>query len=85
MRYTLVTLTFLCSALLVALLVDDLSLVLELVGATGSTIVSYLLPGATYMKLHPYQHLRRTLARAQFLVGLVVIAVGLTSVFLKAK
>ena len=79
------TLAFLCTALLVALLVDDLSLVLEVVGATGSTIVSYLLPGATYAALHPWPHARRALARAQFAAGLVVIPVGLASVFLRAK
>lgn len=84
LRYTFVTLSFLCTALLVALLVDDLSLVLELVGATGSTIVSYLLPGAAYVRLHPYPHARRTAAQLQFMVGVGVMAVGLTAVFLKA-
>lgn len=84
LRYTFVTLTFLCTALLVALLVHDLSLVLELVGATGSTIVSYLLPGAAYVRLHPYPHARRTAAQLQFVVGVGVMAVGLTAVFLKA-
>lgn len=84
LRYSLITLAFLCGALLVALLVRDLSLVLEVVGSTGSTIVSYLLPGATYARLHTWPHARRGLARAQFALGLVVIPVGLTSVFLKA-
>ena len=50
----------------VALMVDDLGIVLTLVGATGSTMVSYILPGAIYWKLHPHPHRMKYLAGMQF-------------------
>ena len=39
-------------ALLVALLVDDLGIMFSFVGATGATMVSFILPGAAYYHMH---------------------------------
>ena len=46
----------LLAALLVALTVSDFGLVLEVIGSTGSTLISYVLPGITFLlvfKLNP--------------------------------
>jgi amino acid permease len=82
--YFTVTASLLLGSYGVSMLVDDLSVVLEVVGATGSTAVSYLLPGAVYLALHPEPHPKRYLAMLQLALGLVIMPVGLTAVFLKA-
>lgn len=84
-RYTCVTLLFLFASLLLALLIHDLSLVLEIVGATGSTIVSYHLPGLTYFLLHPWPHAQRHLALSQVVVGLVVMLTCLVAIGMKER
>lgn len=84
-RATCVTLLFLAASLLIALLVQDLSLVLEIVGATGSTAVSYLLPGLLYFYAHPWPHFRRRLALGQVLVGLVVMITCLVAIVLRER
>lgn len=43
LMFNVVTVTFLCASCLIALCVDDLGIVLELVGATGSTLVRTLI------------------------------------------
>jgi amino acid permease len=66
--------------------VSDLSVVLGLVGATGSTTVSYILPGFFYYYLFkdPAEGpgWKRTLALVQGTVGLVIVPVCLTFIFL---
>ena len=55
-RYIRVTFFLLLSALFVALTVSDFGLILEIIGATGSTLISYILPGVTFLlifKLDP--------------------------------
>lgn len=84
-RATCVTLLFLAASLLIALLVQDLSLVLEIVGATGSTAVSYLLPGLLYFYAHPWPHFRRRLALGQVLVGLAVMITCLVAIVLRER
>jgi Transmembrane amino acid transporter protein len=42
---------FLVASLLIALSVSDLGVVLSIVGATGSTVVSYILPGVFYYNM----------------------------------
>ena len=49
--HVIVTTAFLVFSTAIALSVDDLGVVLSFVGATGSTIVSYILPGGTYYLL----------------------------------
>jgi amino acid permease len=51
--FNTITIAFLSLSFTLAMIVDDLGIVLALVGATGSTLVSYILPGLIYLKLHP--------------------------------
>ncbi|KAJ3076647.1 hypothetical protein HDU98_001657 [Podochytrium sp. JEL0797] len=50
-RFTAITTGLLVGSYLIAISVDDLSTVLALVGATGSTTICYILPGLLYYKL----------------------------------
>lgn len=77
-RFYSVTIGFLLAAYAIALSVKDLSVMLEVVGASGSTIVSYLLPGLVYYKLHPTSHWRRHVALVQFVLGCCIIPTCLT-------
>ena len=43
--HVVITTVFVAATATIACTVDDLGLVLSVVGATGSTIVSYILPG----------------------------------------
>ena len=47
-RYATVTIVLLGGTLLTAMKVNDLGIVFALVGATGATTVSFILPGAAY-------------------------------------
>ena len=49
--FLIITIIFLLSSLSIALIITDLGVILSIVGATGSTIVSYILPGLIYLKL----------------------------------
>jgi amino acid permease len=60
--------------------VSDLGTVLAVVGATGSTMVSYVIPGACYYKLFPHKHFKRTLALLQFSLGVMIIPLALTAI-----
>ena len=52
-EHVAITLGFLAGALAVALSVRSLGKVLSLVGATGSTTISYILPGGIYWRVGP--------------------------------
>ena len=65
-----ITTVFVIATATVALLVSDLGVVLSVVGATGSTIVSYILPGLCYFLLFPKRPTR--------FVGLAVLIAGIT-------
>jgi amino acid permease len=73
-----ITVVFLLLSLIVAFSVTDLGVILALVGATGSTMISYILPGACYYKLHPIWSWRRKVAVALFCVGCLIIPIALT-------
>ena len=64
-----ITTVFVAATGTIACTVDDLGLVLSVVGATGSTIVSYILPGACYFLLFP--------DRPSRWIGLLVLIMGL--------
>ena len=66
-HYTITT-VFVLTTATIAMLIDDLGIVLSIVGATGSTIVSYILPGLCYLLLFP--------KRATRWVGLVLLIAG---------
>ena len=70
---------------LVAFFVQDLGVVLALVGATGSTLISYILPGWFYSTLHRERTWTRMLAMGLMAWGIIVIPVCLTLIFMGAK
>lgn len=76
-----ITCIFLLLSYIVAMLVEDLGIVLSVVGATGSTMVSYILPGIIYVRLHPSFHFRKCLAYLQFTLGCIIVPVALYFVF----
>lgn len=83
-RYTIVTCCFLGFSLLIALTVTNLSTVLAFVGATGSTTVSYILPGFFYYIIFKDEGpaWKRYLALFQGCIGLVIVPVCLTFIFI---
>ena len=78
-----ITCTFLVLSFAIALSVSDLGVILGVVGATGSTIVSYILPGAIYIKLHPEQSVLKMMAYVQLLLGILIVPTALYFVILK--
>lgn len=66
--------------------VSDLSVVLAFVGATGSTAVSYILPGFFYYYMFKNPEdgpaWKRNLALAQGIAGLIIVPLCLTFIFL---
>jgi amino acid permease len=79
--HVVVTSCFLALSLLVAVVVTDLGTILSIVGATGSTTVTFILPGLCYYKLFPYRHGKRTLALCQCLLGCVIFPFALFFIF----
>lgn len=76
-----VTLAFLVLSFTIAMLVDDLGVVLATVGATGSTLVSYILPGLIYAKLPSSNGSSRVMAYIQLTLGCSIMPVALFFVF----
>ena len=76
-----ITAAFVLGSYGVAMAVTDLGIVLAMVGATGSTMVSYILPGAIYYKLHPNGGLLQRLAAMQFIIGCCIVPVALWGIF----
>ena len=73
---------FLAASTAVALQVTSLGLVLAAVGATGSTIVTYIVPGGAYVYLTTDRwHATRVLALIQLLLGLIIMPTCLTLIF----
>ena len=68
------TVAFLVLSVALALAVDDLGVVLALVGATGSAVVSYVLPGIVYLRICDG---RSVPAWTQLVAGLWVMPVAL--------
>ncbi len=64
---------------------EDLGVILAVVGATGSTLVSYILPGLIYTVMHTglaHQTWEYRFAFAVLLIGIGLIPVCLTFIFL---
>ncbi|KAJ8602382.1 hypothetical protein CTAYLR_004239 [Chrysophaeum taylorii] len=80
------TAAFLALSFLIASAVKSLSLVMSLVGATGSTAISYILPGGIYYYLYkddPRQSaLKCRLAFSLFAFGLCVVPTALVLIFI---
>ena len=77
--FYIITVIFLISSFILASIVDDLGVILALVGATGSTMVSFVLPGLIYIKVYPNKDLSLVMAYVQLLLGIVItpLALGL--------
>jgi amino acid permease len=71
-----VTVFYLAGSFLIAMVVSDLGTILGLVGATGSTTVTYILPGFIYLKTFPEGKLK-WLAVLQLCLGLVIMPIAL--------
>lgn len=83
-RYATITVVFLGLSLVIALSLDDLGVMLSLVGATGSTMVSYILPGLMYYVLFKDDqpdHWQTKFAYGLFVAGLIIMPVCLVLVF----
>ncbi|KAF9359026.1 hypothetical protein BGX26_000353 [Mortierella sp. AD094] len=52
LKYNIMTLAILIGSYIIAMTVTELEVVLSLVGSTGSTAISFILPGSFYYKLH---------------------------------
>lgn len=66
------------------MIVDDLGIVLALVGSTGSTLVSYVLPGLIYIKVAQQKDAALVMAYVQLCLGLVLMPLALYFVLTKA-
>ena len=72
-----ITVAFLLLSFAVAMVVDDLGVILAMVGATGSTLVSYILPGLIYVKIHPRMDLSKLGAYIQLCMGCLIMPLAL--------
>ena len=75
--FNVITVSFLISSFVLAMIIDDLGVILALVGATGSTLVSYVLPGLIYVKVYPHNDLSKMMAYIQLLLGIMIIPLAL--------
>eukprot|EP00957_Ditylum_brightwellii_P063782 4839882-Ditylum_brightwellii.AAC.1 len=78
--FYIVTYIFLLSSYILAMVVTDLGVILALVGATGSTLVSYVLPGLIYVKLFREDELWtywKMMAFVQLILGCISMPVAL--------
>lgn len=72
-RWNVMTTALILSTIVVSAVVDDLSLVLGLVGSFGSTAISFILPALLYMTLFPEESAHRRAAFALGVWGAVVM------------
>ncbi len=75
--FNVITLSFLVLSFSIAMMVDDLGVVLAMVGATGSTLVSYILPGLIYVKLQPAMDFSKIMAYVQLILGCLIMPIAL--------
>jgi hypothetical protein len=72
----------------IALVVADLGIVIALLGATGSTTINYILPGAVYWRLYDGTGedqgpaWKRTAAAGMFMLGCVIMPVCVGFIFI---
>lgn len=72
-----ITILFLSLSFILASIVDDLGVILAVVGATGSTLVSYVLPGLMYIKVYPNKDGSFVMAHVQLLLGILFMPLAL--------
>jgi amino acid permease len=84
-RYILVVAIFLGLSLVIALTVEDLGVVLAFVGATGSTTITYILPGVFYYTLMKNDSRASkalvSLSKFQFIFGCCLVPLSLIAIF----
>ncbi|KAJ3000232.1 hypothetical protein HDV02_000145 [Globomyces sp. JEL0801] len=87
-RFTVITLGIMVSSYICAVTISDLSTILSLVGATGSTTICYILPGIFYYKLVETQRqlnerrpFLQILAMSMVVFGFVVMFTCLGNIF----
>ncbi len=82
-RYVVVTVGLLASSFIVALFVTDLGIIFSFVGATGATMISFILPGAAYYSMHERQGpaWKRYGAIALVIMGCIITPVCTTFIF----
>lgn len=80
-----ITFAILTISVSISLAVHDLGLVLALVGATGSTTISYILPGLFYAQYFKEWHAMRVMACVLVVLGCVLMPVMVTLCFLGAS
>jgi len=83
MLFYVITASFLSLSFMLAMIVEDLGVILALVGATGSTLVSYVLPGLIYVKVHPEMDLSKVMAFVQLGLGIAIIPLALYFIITK--
>lgn len=81
LKYTLMTMGILIGSYLIAITVSELELVLSFVGSTGSTAISFILPGSFYYKLHEHDPWtgRKILSVCLAAYGTMVMIICLTA------
>ena len=75
---------FLFGSYTVAMATSDIGVVFSLIGATGSTIITYILPGAAYYVLHPPgvgPDWMRNVAYAYVVFGCIIMPFCLVFIF----
>lgn len=67
----------------IAMILTDLGVILSLVGATGATIVSYILPGIAYYEMHKSDpmSMKKAGALALFYFGLIIMPICVIFIF----
>lgn len=82
-RFYTTTLIYLLGSLGIALVLDDLGIILSLIGATGSTVVTFILPGAAYYIMHrdTGPTWKRYGAIILFTLGCIIMPMCLTFIF----
>lgn len=81
-RFWIVTFLYVACSLGVALVLSDLGKILGIVGATGSTTVTFILPGLVYFHTFREWHAKRYLALIQLCLGVVIMPTCLIVLFL---
>ena len=79
-RHFIVTSCIIVASYFVAITISQLDIVLSFVGSTGSTTISFILPGLFYFRLHENDgwHWKRMVALFLIIYGILVMTVCLT-------
>ncbi|KAG0225899.1 hypothetical protein BGW42_004053 [Actinomortierella wolfii] len=81
LKYIIMTTAIITFSYLIAITVSELELVLSFVGSTGSTAISFILPGLFYYKLHEHDPWtgRKIAAVALSVYGVLVMVICLSA------